>query len=196
MHCIVLHCNVVHCVHLSGEGEVEDDGGREVRAVASMRYQTNTAELVVEADEVAAVKKVSEGAPTTVVSADDRRGSVAEGLADVWVENRRGVEVGLSSRLRGSVPGVFGVPVLSISQRSCPVDTSRSACPVTADREAKKEALIADFERKQAELKALYLTKIQELELEREPDVVADADRFEGSDAASGTQIGKPHDPS
>lgn len=153
-----------------------------------MQSETKTAELVAVADEVAVVENVLEGATTVAVSADAPCDSVAEGFMDAWVESRRGAGVSMSSGLMGSVKGVFGVPVLSLSQLGCTVDASHSAekSRGPADREAKKEALIADFERKQAELKALYLTKIQELDLE--PDVVAGAGYSEGSDAAS-----RPH---
>lgn len=161
-----------------------------------MQSKTVTAELMVVADEVAAVENVLECATTVAVSADARCDRVAEGLMDAWVESRRGVGVSMSSRPMGSVKGVFGVPVLSLSQLSGPLDASHSAekSRGPADREAKKEALIADFERKQAELKALYLTKIQELDLDQdlEPDVVVGVGDSEGSDAASRPLTGEP----
>jgi hypothetical protein len=162
-----------------------------------VQSQTAVSDVVVVADAVAAAVKISVGALAVAASADAILDSVAESPVDVWVESRRGAGVGPSCRPRGSVSGVFGVPVLSPSQRSCPVDSSRSPDQSrgrgVADREAKREALLADFERKQAELKALYLTKIQELELES--DVVADVHLSEGSDTASGPHRGKSHGP-
>jgi hypothetical protein len=178
-------------MHFSGEGEGGEEGGEggeQVGTVAGMQSQTAIGDVVV---------KESEGALTVAVSADAIRDNVAEHPVDVWVESRRGAGVGPSCRPRCSVSGVFGVPVLNLSQQSCPVDTSSSAVHSrgrgVADREAKKEALMADFERKQAELRALYLTKIQELE--QESDVVADVHHSERSDTAYGPHRGKPLDP-